>query len=201
MSNDFPILRQHRLNHIPELRVGEGILNKKFASGCSMTSCNATCCQGGVNADIAERDAILRHKDLIIRHMEPQQEHNPDAWFDGEVVLDPDYPSGRAEGTSVVDDGCVFLDRSGRCVLQKAAMAEKLPKFFLKPFYCVAFPITIEGGVLETDEPDYTDRPHCCSVVESGHLAPVDVCHEELEFMLGSDGLEELRRVVKEHSG
>jgi len=196
MNNDFPVLRNHRLRHIPELRVGEGILNNKFASGCSMTACNATCCQGGVNADIAERDAILAHKDLILRHLEPYQEHDPAAWFDEETVVDSDYPSGIAVGTSVGEEGCVFLDREGRCVLQKAAMAEGLPKFMLKPFFCVAFPITIEHGVLETDEPDYTNRPHCCSVIESGHLSPLDVCAEELEYMLGPEGLRELRHVA-----
>ena len=201
MAPHFPVLRKHRLHHIPELRVGEGILNKKFASGCSMGACNATCCQGGVAADVKERDAILEHKELILRHMEPYQEHDPAAWFDEETVEDPDYPSGYAVGTSVDDNGCVFLDNAGRCVLQKAAMAENLPKFFLKPFFCVAFPITIERGVLETDEPDYTNRPHCCSVIEDGHLSPLDVCAEELEFMLGPQGLEELRQAVQEHSG
>ncbi len=201
MAPHFPVLRKHRLHHIPELRVGEGILTKKFASGCSMGACNATCCQGGVMADLKERDAILDHKDLILRYMEPYQEHDSAAWFEDEVVEDTDYPSGFAVGTSANDDGCVFLDREGRCVLQKAAMAENLPKFHLKPYFCVAFPITIEGGVLETDEPDFTNRPHCCSVIEDGHLSPLEVCQEELEFMLGPDGFQELRQVVAEHGG
>ena len=200
MNRGLPLLRTHRLQYIPELCVGEGILTKKFASGCSMTACNASCCQGGVSLDVAERDAILSHRDLVIRHMEPHQVHDPAAWFDDDKVEDPDYPSGVAVGTEVTDDGCVFLDRAGRCVLQKAAMAENLPKFSLKPFFCVAFPITIEGGVLETDEPAYTNRPHCCSVIESGDLSPLEVCAEELEFMLGAEGLEELRRIVRERT-
>ena len=200
MTNDLPVLRKHRLSHIRALRVGQGILSKKFASGCSMTACNATCCQGGVTLDVAERDAILAHADLIVRHMEPGQERNPSAWFDDNVVKDLDFPSGIAVGTEVTDRGCVFLDGAGRCVLQKAAMAENMPKFSLKPFFCVAFPITIEHSVLDTDEPDFTERPHCCSVVESGTLSPVEVCAEELEFMLGREGLLELRSLVGEQS-
>jgi len=196
MTNTLPILQRHRLSHLRALRVGQGMFSNKFASGCSMTACNATCCQGGVTLDVAERDVILAHADLIIRHMEPDQERRAAAWFDHDVVNDPDFPSGVAVGTEVTDRGCVFLDRGGRCVLQKAAMAEGMPKFSLKPFFCVAFPITIEHGVLETDEPEFTDRPSCCSVVESGSLSPVDVCAEELEFMLGSEGFLELRTLV-----
>ena len=198
MTKGLPVLHAHRLKHIRALRVGEGMFSNRFASGCSMTACNATCCQGGVTLDVAERDAILAHADLIIRHMEPDQVSDSEAWFDNTVVKDPDFPSGIAVGTRVTDRGCVFLDRAGRCVLQKAAMAEGMPKFSLKPFFCVAFPITIEHGVLETDEPDFTNRPHCCSVVESGSLSPVEVCAEELEFMLRREGFFELRSIVGE---
>ena len=197
---DLPVLRTHRLKHIPELRVGRTLLTTKFAAGCSVSACNATCCQGGVAADVAERDAILAHSELIIRHMEPYQVRDPKAWFEIKAVPDADYPSGLAVDTQTTDHGCVFLDRSGLCVLQKAATAEGLPKFLLKPFFCVAFPITIKGGALETDEPDFTERPDCCSVVESGTLSPIDVCQEELEFMLGSEGFEELRRIALRHA-
>ena len=200
MTNNLPVLRTHRLKHVRALRVGEGILSKKFAAGCSMAACNATCCQGGVTLDVAERDVILAHADLIVRHMEPDQELDPAAWFVDNVVNDLDFPSGIAVGTEVTDRGCVFLDAAGRCVLQKAAMAENMPKFSLKPFFCVAFPITIEHGVLDTDEPDYTEQPHCCRVVESGILSPVEVCAEELEFMLGRVGFLELRSLVGERS-
>jgi hypothetical protein len=197
MNQKLPVIRTHRLRHIPELRVGQGILYKKFSSACSMTACNASCCQGGVLVDIAERDMILKHENLVLRYMEPQQDHDPQAWFDDETVEDADYPSGIAVETQTMENGCVFLDSAGLCVLQKAAMGEGMPKFTLKPFFCVAFPITIDKGVLETDEPDFTNRPHCCSVIESGNLSPLEVCAEELEFMLGHDGLSELRHAVQ----
>lgn len=196
MANDLPVLRNHRLNHIRALRVGQGMFSKHFASGCLMSACDATCCGGGVSLDVAERDVILKHAELIVHHMEPGQERDAAAWFDDHVVEDRDFPSGLAVGTQVTGRGCVFLDSAGRCMLQKAAMAEGMPKFSLKPFFCVAFPITIEHGVLDTDEPDFTDRPRCCSVVESGSLSPVEVCTEELEFMLGHEGFLELRSIV-----
>jgi hypothetical protein len=200
IKSDLPVLRNHRLKHIPELRVGETLFTTKFASGCSVAACNATCCRGGVAVDLAERDAILAHSEVIVRHMQPHQARDPRAWFERREVRDADYPSGLRVDTRSTDDGCVFLDCAGLCVLQKAAVAEGLPKFHLKPFFCVAFPITIRGGALETDEPDYTNRPHCCSVVDSGSLSPLDVCQEELDFMLGPEGLLELRRVVRERT-
>ena len=187
------VLRRHHLHHIPELRVEQGFLDKKFAAGCSMFQCNSTCCRHGVMLDPADRQRILDHKDLVLKYMEPHQEKNPDAWFDNEEEDDADFPSGRAVGTQARSYGCVFLDTAGRCVLQKAAMAEGMDKFALKPFFCVAFPVTLEDGVLVTDDPEFTNREECCSVVKQGSLTVLDVCREELEFMLGPEGLEELK--------
>lgn len=186
------ILRKHRLRHLPELRVEQNFLDKKFASGCSMMQCNSSCCRHGVMVDPVEKQRILDRRDLVLRTMEPHQEHNPDLWFDDVEEKDADFPSGRAVGTQTRSYGCVFLDRSGRCVLQKAAMEEGMDKFALKPFFCVAFPITIEDGVLVTDDPEFTGRQECCSTMAHGSLTVVDVCREELEFMLGPDGLHEL---------
>jgi Protein of unknown function (DUF3109) len=195
MKNDNQrILRRHRLAHIPELRVEEGFLERKFASGCSMMHCNSSCCRHGVMVDLGERQRILDHKDLVLKYMEPQQEKDPRKWFDEDEEVDLDFPSGKTVGTQTRSYGCVFLDKAGRCALQKAAMAEGMHKFALKPFFCVAFPITIEHGVLVTDDPEFTEREECCSVVKEGSLTVLDVCHEELEFMLGREGLDDLKQ-------
>ena len=166
---------------------------------CSMNNCTANCCRYGVWVDVAERDKILVHTELIQRHMEPHQEKNPVNWFEPREIIDSDFPSGRMTGTQVRDTGCVFLDSHGRCVLQKAATEEGLGKFFLKPFFCVAYPITIENGVLMVDDEEFPDNSQCCSPVPNGELNVFDICAEELEFTLGAEGFSEFRQNVDVH--
>ena len=193
-SNGRPVLRAHKLKYIPNLTFEAGFLEKKFTTGCSMMQCNATCCRQGVMVDIAERDRILKHAGMIQKYMEPHQNRDPKSWFESEVEEDQDFPSGAAVGTTKESYGCTFLDRKGLCVLQKAAVAEGMPKFSLKPFFCVAYPVTIESHELITDDADFTNRKECCSTVgKEGALTVLDVCSEELEFMLGKEGLEELK--------
>ncbi len=187
-------LRKHHLRHISNLRVHPSFFGRQFTSGCSMMNCNADCCRHGVMADVQERDEILKHTDMILRYMEPHQELDPSSWFE-EEEHDLDFPSGRAVGTQVRAYGCVFLDSAGRCVLQKAAVGEGMHKFALKPFYCVAYPVTIEHGELIIDDADFVNRSACCSTVKDGTLTVFDVCSEELEHVLGKDGLNELREV------
>ena len=190
------VLRKHRLRHLPELRVHENMLEPVFAAGCSMMNCNATCCGGGVFADIKERETILEHVALITQYMEPDQEHDPAQWFDEHEVIDMDFPSGKAIGTKATEHGCVFLDSKGRCVLQTAASEEGMGKFALKPFYCVAYPVTINKATLMIDDPTLTERNECCSAVGNGSLTVFEVCAEELEFTLGPKGIDELRQLV-----
>jgi hypothetical protein len=116
-------------------------------------------------------------------------------WFDEERAEDSDFPSGYAIGTRKMEYGCVFLDSQGWCTLQKAAVAEGLHKWLLKPFFCVAYPITIQEGVLTVDDPQFTERTECCSRVVEGTVTPVEVCGEEIEFMVGAEGYNELLRL------
>lgn len=164
-----------------------------------MYNCNAGCCQQGVMVDLRERENILAHAELIQRYMEPQQDNNPDAWFDKEVEMDSDYPSGRVVGTQTRDYGCVFLDSGGRCVLQKAAVGEGMSKFAIKPFFCFAFPITIEQGIIMVDDPEFTNRTECCSLVERGSLSAFEVCAEELAFVVGKEGFKELQELSRKN--
>ena len=197
-GNEF-VLKRHRLGFIPRLTVEGDILSSGFASGCSMANCNAACCRYGVFADVRERDNILAHEALILRYLEPHQEHNVDEWFDKNEFADPDFPSGRAVGTQARPYGCVFLNSSGKCALQIAAVAEGMDRFALKPFYCVAYPIVIEHGVLTLDNEQGIDRTECCTAVAVPDRSIFDVCGEELEFVLGKDGLDELQGLVSQH--
>ncbi|HMD13803.1 MAG TPA: hypothetical protein VKI62_04195, partial [Bacteroidota bacterium] len=109
-----------------------------------------------------------------------------------------DFPSGRAVGTQARPYGCVFLNSSGKCSLQIAAVAEGMDRFALKPFYCVAYPVVIEHGVLTLDNEQGIDRTECCTAVTVHDRSIFDVCGEELEFVLGKDGAEELQTLVSQ---
>jgi hypothetical protein len=131
--------------------------------------------------------------------MEPTQEQDPAKWFDHDEQVDSDYPSGTGVGTEATDRGCVFLKRDGRCVLQTAAEEERMPKHALKPFFCFAFPVTIDAGVLTIDDPEFTNRPECCSMMLGGSSSVLEVCAEEFEFVLGAEGMKTLRELSHDH--
>ena len=197
MKNNI-VLKRHTLKHIPDLRVDNNIFEDRFASECSMANCNADCCKGGVWSDPKERDNILARTEMIQQHMDSGQEHRPEFWFDLQEVKDSDFPSGCAIGTRVRGAGCVFLKADGKCVLQTAAVAEGMDRFALKPFFCVAFPVSIEYGELTIDDLEVVNRPECCCAVTNGKKTIFDVCDDELRFVLGDEGLEELLVARKE---
>ena len=190
-------LRRHRLSHLAGLEVNRSIVDTRYAPGSSPAHCVGTCCQSGVKVDVAQRDQILAHADLIRQAMDPGQEHDARAWFEDTEVPDPDFPSGRCVGTQVRDDGCVFLDAARRCVLQTVTIAAARRGFDLKPFFCSAFPITISNGSLWIDEMCLDAPEGCCRPSPGGPLDVLDVCEVELRHTLGSDGLDELRRVLR----
>jgi hypothetical protein len=192
------VLRRHHLSHLPDLTVHESVLDARYAPGSSPAHCVGTCCRSGVKVDVAQRDQILAHADLIRRAMDPGQEREVTGWFEDTEVADPDFPSRRCVGTRVRDDACVFLDSARRCVLQTVTIALARPGLDLKPFFCAAFPITIAAGVLWIDEMCLDAPPGCCRPVPDGTLGVLDVCETELRHVLGDEGLEELRVAVKE---
>lgn len=197
MSNQqIHILTKHKLEHLPELKVSASLFNKGFAGGCSMKNCSAECCHGGVLVDISERDNILAHGALIQRHMEPEQEHDVNRWFDGHEVVDHDFPSGRAIGTEATKSGCVFLKRDGKCVLQTSAEAENLDRYVLRPFYCIAYPVAIIQGELIIDDELLTGREECCSALKGGELHAIDVLEGEFRHVLGEEGFTELKNLA-----
>lgn len=194
------VLRNHKLSYLPELKVDNNIFESRFANGCATCNCNAACCQTGVWVDVEERNMILSKAEIVQRYMGPRQDKNPKNWFEKREFVDKDYPSGRRVGTRVRNHHCVFLDGHGRCVLQKATNAEAEGKFDLKPFVCSAYPITIEDGTLMIDDEEVTGRPQCCSVVPGCELNVFDVCREELNYVLGTEGVQELRHLADEYS-
>ena len=131
-------LRRHRMAHLGDLRVDPKVLTARFDHRCATARCSGRCCITGVWADAAERDAILRHADVVQTHMDGAQEHDPSRWFETDAWDHADFPSGRGFGTAVSGGGCVFLRADRRCALQRASDAQTGA---LKPLFCSAFPL------------------------------------------------------------
>jgi len=115
------VLRRHQLSHLPGLEVNATIFETHYAPGSSPSHCSGTCCVSGVKVDVAHRDQILAHADLIRRAMDPGQDQDVGGWFEETETPDSDFPSGRCVGTQVRGSGCVFLDAARRCVLHGTA--------------------------------------------------------------------------------
>ena len=175
------------------LAIGDELFGTGYPEGAGPCSCTSTCCSGGVYADVAERDAILERADMIARYMDETQPHDPARWFDDGEETDPDFPSGRCVATAVHNDKCAFLDRYGRCAIQRATTEEEMGRWALKPLYCILYPIEISEGRVSFD-PMLQDEQPCCTVSDEFHLPVFRACKDELTHLLGADGYEMLER-------
>jgi len=155
----------------------------KFPHRCILERCKSRCCQGGVWADLAERDLILRNADLFLPYVRPEA-RDPSAWF-GETTADPDCPSGTAVETNVSGDYCILFHPDHGCALQKAAVELGRHEWEFKPRFCIMFPLVVSEGVLTVDEDmeevwcmNHENRTHpIITAVEKevNHLFPEDV--------------------------
>jgi Fe-S-cluster containining protein len=193
------VLRNHPLKQYAELKVDDDVFNTRYQKDCSMSNCRGRCCADGVDLDIVERDRILEHAHLIHPHMDETQDRNPKNWFQT-THLDADFPSGECATTALKEEGCVFLNKDGYCVVHIAE--SQAPKGFgyLKPFFCRAFPVCILNSTLSVDHEQCPDEHKCCGPVKNGSLTLLDICAFELEYMLGADGLAELRTMARERA-
>jgi Fe-S-cluster containining protein len=175
------------------LKVGDDVFNTRYEKGCSMYNCRGRCCADGVDLDIIERDRILEHAHLIQPHMDKTQDRNPQNWFQKPV-------RGMRATTVLRENGCVFLNKDGSCMVHIAD--SHVPKGFgyLKPFFCRAFPVCILNGTLCVDDEQCPDEHKCCGPVKNGPLTILDICAFELEYMLGAYGLTELRTMARERA-
>ncbi len=179
-------------------KVDTALLEHGFAPECSMQNCVGHCCSSGVMADVRERDRILGFRESIKQLMDATQTTDESKWFEKTEEEDSDYPSGRAVGTEVWNGKCVFLNAEGRCTVQLAEEVEGLPRFSLKPFFCVLYPITIDDGVVTYD--DYQERRACCHMSKQYTKSVIKVCRDELIHVLGEEGYRELAALAERWS-
>ncbi len=167
------------------------IFTEGFKASNGPGSCTSQCCKHGVYLDPGERDRIMAHADLVEKHLDRTQTKDRDKWFSDEEEEDVDFPSGICVSTEVFNDKCVFLDRKGRCTLQVTEMEEGLPRFSLKPFYCVLFPIVKVDGVYQYDDFCFGVSA-CCTASPESEDKMVEVCSTELGHALGFDRYKEV---------
>jgi hypothetical protein len=101
-----------------------------------------------------------------------------------------------------VNQKCAFLDRQGRCSLQVTGEQEGLGRWFLKPLYCVLYPIEITNKTIRFDDL-LQDDESCCSVSDDFDVPLFEVCREELTHLLGPEAyvrLQEMYRMRSEAS-
>lgn len=176
---------------IGKYKIDPVLFEKGFSKGCGPYHCETSCCSSGVFLDPKDRDVIIDHTEEVKLMMDETQTQNDAAWFDNTREEDIDFPSGYAVGTEVFNNKCVFLRKDGRCSVQLVSAEKYNDPWKIKPYYCIAFPISVDNGVLTFD--DYQQgKAKCCSIVENTDATLVDSCKAELEFVLGKEGYEQL---------
>ena len=159
--------------------------------------CKGECCHYGVYADLKEHQQILKKKESIIHVMDESQTKSIVEWFEP-AEKDNDFESGIAVGTEIVNNKCVFLDKNGLCSLQKIAIQEGEHKWKYKPLYCILFPLTIFEGTLTIDD-EHMERLRSCNNNGFSEQTIFDACYEELIYLFGNDGFEELELYREEY--
>ncbi len=179
---------------IKQFTISTKLFTTGYPEGGGPCSCTSTCCEGGVWADVRDRDHILVHNDIIKKQMDGTQTTDESRWFDSDEQADSDFASGRCVGTAEINNKCAFLDRAGRCSLQVAATAEGMHKWALKPLYCILYPIEVTDNVVGFD-PMLQSEQSCCTVETVFRIPVFEACREELVQLLGEDGF----RMMQEH--
>ena len=184
-----------------ELQIGKYkidpiLFEKGFSKGCGPFQCRTTCCSSGVFIDPIEMAVILQHKEEVKATMDETQTTDDTVWFENIIEEDVDFPSGYAVGTEVHNDKCVFLRKDGKCSVQVVSTEKYNDPWKIKPYFCIAFPISIDNGTVTFD--DYQqDQAECCSIVPKSEVSLIESCKAELEYVLGKEGYLQLQEHQK----
>jgi len=181
-----------KFKEIKGIKIDPKIFTFKF--NCK---CLGECCLYGVYTDLKEHQQILGKKESITLTMDETQTENPAHWFEP-PEKDNDFESGVAVGTQIVNHKCVFLDKNGLCSLQKLAIKEGKHKWKYKPLYCILFPLTIFEGMLTIDD-EHIDRLKSCNNNGFSEQTIFEACREELKYLFGAGGFEELEIYREEY--
>jgi hypothetical protein len=162
---------------------------------CRLDECRAACCLHGAWTDQVEARDILAAADTIAAYL-PQDQANPQDWFDGRQEPDSFSLSGRVEHTTVIcapehygETACIFLRLDDhKCALQVAATAAGLHKWRYKPFYCILHPLDFdETGWITLDETEILQAEPGSCLRPTPKMTPLtETFAEELTYLLGN---------------
>ncbi len=186
-------MAEENLLKVKQYYISNDFFEKGYSARNSPCACTSKCCYDGVWADVNERDVVLAEKELIKQFMDETQTTNDSMWFEQEIADDHDFPSGKAVGTQVYNDKCVFLDMLGRCSIQVASMESGRHKWALKPLYCILFPVAVSNNVIGFD-PMLQGEQQCCTISSVFETPLFVACKDELTYLLGEDGYEMLEK-------
>lgn len=137
------------------------IFRRRYFTACMQCDfCGDSCCQYGVDVDLANVERLEAHADELSRFSGVPRER----WFTGEIDRDPEIPSGASTRTQRDERGCVFLSKTGRgCMIHAYCLSKGIDYHELKPMISSLFPITYDEGIL-----------YAADEVEEGSLVCVD---------------------------
>lgn len=190
--------------NIGALLVDASLLESRPIGRCRIQECQACCCGHGVWVDLADAGRIIEEADLVKPHLPPDR-RDAGAWFEVEVDIDTDFPSGYRVGTQVMPDPshpagshCIFLRPDRRCALQVAGIAAGRHPRDLKPFYCALYPIVRVGNYVKLDDDNAIYRlGGNCVRAEPVSTPLYQVFKDELILVLGQDGYDQLCAIAR----
>jgi len=147
-------------------------------------TCKGLCCYSGVYISFEDKERILEHKDIIIANMDETQIKDINNWFDNIIYDDEDFSAAKCTATNLYNDACVFQDKNKLCGLQVTSVKMGMHKWFLKPFYCIFFPLVIVDKVITFDDFQQNIHP-CCTIHEEYDTPLFEACTEEIRFLFG----------------
>lgn len=160
------------------------IFTQGYKRGEGPFTCKGDCCCSGVYIGFDDKEKILKYKDIIVSNMDETQDKNIDHWFENITYDDDDFYSGKCTATNVQNGGCVFQTKDKLCGLQVTSVKIGKHKWFLKPFYCILFPLVIVDKVITFD--DYQQGIHsCCTISDKYDIPLFEACEEEIKYLFG----------------
>jgi len=165
------------------------IFQLRYFTHCSRCNfCHDWCCSFGVELDLENVQRIQAEAEGLEQLVKTERNQ----WFEQEIEQDEEFPGGKYTGTNVINDACVFLNRSGRgCLLHTYSIQKGTDYHHLKPIVCVIYPLTFSKGILLPAD-EIEDRSLVCM---GEGLTLYRALKDELAFYFGSEFVTELNEI------
>lgn len=175
------------------LKIDTIIFKQGFVPGCDIGICGGQCCDWGVYMDRDFQKVIMEYEVQIKESMDEFQPKDKSKWFEKELEIDKDFPSGFALGTELYVNSkgttqCVFKDKNNYCTLQVIAMKKGNHKWSIKPKYCILYPLTVIDNILTYDD-EHSKKLEYCGIDKTHNFTQTvyEAMREEIKYVFGED--------------